>query len=144
MHQCGGRRVGFRRLLIPLDMQRHLLLWLMLLHLLLLVRDEFHLPTHHPLHPPAGARFHIFRRQRYPSHRWYSYCGYCWCLWASATSYYWCCWASVAFRWWGCWRCWAKGIWRRTYRVITTFFVSRPYCQTYLGHRGSISWIHSF
>ncbi|XP_050889851.1 uncharacterized protein LOC127095164 [Lathyrus oleraceus] len=29
-------------------------------------RDEFHLPTHHSLHPFACTRFHLFRHQRYP------------------------------------------------------------------------------
>lgn len=61
-HQCGSRRVSrFRRLLVPLVMQRHILLGsmflLMPLRLLLPVGDGIHHLTHHSLHPPAGASF---------------------------------------------------------------------------------------
>lgn len=52
MHQYGGRRVKFWRLMFTLAMQRHLILGLMLLHLFLSIGDKFHLPTYHSLHPP--------------------------------------------------------------------------------------------
>lgn len=75
MHINSGRRVRFQRLLFTMAKQSHLLMRLMLpimlLHILLPVRNKFHLPTHHSLHPSAGARFHLFKRQRYPSHWWY-------------------------------------------------------------------------
>lgn len=71
MHHYRGRRVGFRRLVFSLAMQRHLLLELVFLHLLLPIRDGFHLPMHYCLHPPACVRYHLFRRQRYPCYWWY-------------------------------------------------------------------------
>lgn len=40
--------------------------------------------------------------------------------------------------------CWARSIWRKPCRVVTIASVLRPYCHTYLGRRGVISWTHSF